>query len=315
MVAGGALLAGLALHAQESSRPPAAAINVTNLLEELTARVVTNRPAQPAPLNPPALARPFRSPSRGSVVPADLNGPALRHSVARLWAINGRLDRALDLTAKEPDAFQAHVSRMTLARGLFGAGQDAEALRLVEAEPAGQVEAGLVDLRSQTMSSGAAARLKAGDRARAQAYLARAMQLADTNFVFMPAGMLCGYANVQIELRQTNDALATLDRAVKLMRDHLDQAAGNNPWVQLRNVAETQAQLGQVEKSLATAALIQDLERRVEARQLVARAQVAAGDLRGAAQTVLAAVRADAAYLAGAPYLATQAGMVAGALS
>jgi tetratricopeptide (TPR) repeat protein len=313
MAAGGAILAGLVLQAQEPPPSPAAPSNLTNLLEELTARVATNRPARPAPLNPPPMARTFRSPSRPKVVAADLNGYALRDLVAALWAINGRLDRALGLIEMEPAAFRQHLSRMTVAHQMFAIGRDAEALRLVEAEPS-QAEGGVPDLRSQTLLAGATARLKAGERAQAEAYLAKAARLGDTNDAYVEAELWRSFANVQLELRQTNDALASLDRAVKLMGDHRDRAAGNNPWVQLRDAAEKQAQLGQIDKALATAALILDDERRVEARQLVVRAQMAAGDLTGAAQTVLAAVRADADYLAGTPYLAAQAGTVAGAL-
>lgn len=262
------------------------------LLEELTA-AATNRPAAspaPAPMPPPAAGRFRRPPAQASL---DLAGNALREAVAALWALNGRLEPALALAGTEPEM------RMTIARQLFATGRDAGALQLIDAEPPT-----IIDMRSQTLLAGAQARLKAGDPARAEAYAIRAMQVADTNFAFSAAMLLEAFGNMQLKSGRTNEALATWNRAITMMRDHLDQAAGNNPWVSLRDLAGAQAGLGHVEEALATTAIIKDDERRAEARQAVVSAQVAAGDLKGAAQNALAGLRLDADFLARGPYWA-----------
>jgi tetratricopeptide (TPR) repeat protein len=108
--------------------------------------------------------------------------------------------------------------------------------------------------------------------------------------------MLFGFGRALFETGHTNEALSTLARAVDLTRPLLDQAQGNEPWMMLRDTAQSQAQMGDMRAALATAELIRDPEQWSSAHVLVLRAQIAQGDLEGARRSFDQLVKAQGSF-------------------
>jgi len=242
------------------------------LLDELTRRApelrVADRPAQFAPQRPMPFA-------------PDPNRVLQGQFLVRLAVIRVRLGDApgaLKIADQIADRHQQQDARAQIAEKLDRNGQTNEATRI----RATLSDPSALELPAAYAVSAAHECLWAGRLEEARGHLGRAMALAATNWPFRKGDMLFGFGRALFETGHTNEALSTLARAVDVTRPLLDQAQGNEPWMMLRDTAQSQAQMRDTRTALATAELIRDPEQWSCAHVLVSRAQIAQGDLEGA---------------------------------
>jgi len=126
------------------------------------------------------------------------------------------------------------------------------------------------------------------ERARLKAVLASAVESTDGIEELNPkVWALLGIARVQARAGQRDDAAATIRLAVKAVGAHKDTKEGQkgNKAHRMKEVAECQAETGDVQAALKTAQGIEQDDSRASALAAIAVVQARAGDFKGAVKT------------------------------